>query len=111
MDKKRGERIEKIPCIVCDTENYHFMSSCSECGVRLRKAVARPGTKKKNKKKNESKIKRKILAQCRGNKHIYPTKKDAGNASRGIFKKTGRMSKIYRCGTCKGYHLTKFISK
>ena len=79
--------------------------------MRLRKAVARPGTKKKNKKKNESKIKRNILAKCRGNKHIYPTKKDARNASRGIFKKTGRMSKIYRCGTCKGYHLTKLRSK
>ena len=103
--------MEKILCSVCDTENYHFMSSCSECGVRLRKAVAHPGTKKKDKKKKESKIKRKILAQCRGNKQIYPTKKDAENASRGIFKNTGRMSKIYRCGTCKGYHLTKLRSK
>ena len=109
--KKRDERKEKIPCDVCDTDNYAFMSSCSECGTRLRKAVARSGIKKKNKKKNESKIKRKILTQCRGNKQIYPTKKDAENASRGIFKNTGRMSKIYRCGTCKGYHLTKLRSK
>jgi len=87
------------------------MTACSECGVRLRKAVARSGPKKKNRKKIESKKKRIILAQCRGNKQTYPTKKDAQISSRIIFKKTGRMNRIYRCETCKGFHLTKLISK
>lgn len=79
--------------------------------MKLRKAMARPGPKKKNQKKILFNRRKKELARCRGNKQIHSTQKDAAKVSRAIFRKKGRMSKIYRCGTCKGYHLTKLISR
>ena len=103
--------MEKIQCPVCDTDNYHFLTTCSECGARLRRVKRKTGPKKKNRKKIEAKAKKKEMSKCRGNKQTYPKYADAAKASRGIFQKKGRMSKIYKCGTCKGYHLTKLRSK
>jgi len=51
------------------------------------------------------------MAKCRGNKQTYSTKNDAIKASRGIFIQKGRMSKIYRCRSCQGFHLTKLRSR
>jgi len=109
--KKWGDEIELIQCRVCNKENYKFLSTCKDCGVRLRKAVARNGAKKKNKKKIEFKKRKKEMAKCRGNKQTYSTKKDAVKVSRAIFIKKGRMSMIYRCKSCQGFHLTKLISR
>ena len=103
--------MEKIQCPVCDTDNHHFLATCSECGARLRKVKRRTGPKKKNRKKIEAKAKKKEMRKCRGNKQTYPKRTDAVKARYGLFQKTGRMSKIYRCGTCNGYHLTKLRSK
>ena len=111
LRKKWGDKIELIQCRVCDKENYQFLSTCKDCGVRLRKAVARNGAKKKNKKKIEFKKRNKEMAKCRGNKQTYSTKNDAVKVSRAIFMKKGRMSKIYRCKSCQDYHLTKLRSR
>ena len=103
--------MEKIQCPVCDTDNHHFLTTCSECGARLRKVKRKTGTKNNNRKKIEAKAKKKKMSKFRGNKQPYQNIAEAVKARYGIFKKTGRMSKIYRCGTCKGYHLTKLRSK
>ena len=98
---------EKIKCHICDYENYTYSSQCSECGINLRKKKAKMQSKKKNKKKIERKKKKMNQRQCQGNKVTYRSKLHAKKVREGLLQKKGRGSRIYRCHTCKGYHLTK----
>ena len=98
---------EKIKCHICDFKNHNFSSQCSECGINLRKKKAKMQSKKKNKKKIERKQQKKKQRQCQGNKVTYRSKLYAKKAREKLLHKKGRGSRIYRCHTCKGYHLTK----
>ena len=98
---------EKRKCHICDFKNHNFSSKCSECGIYLRKKKPKMQPKKKNKKKIERKLQKKKRQQCQGNKVTYRSKYNAKKAREKLLLKKGRGSRIYRCHTCKGYHLTK----
>ena len=102
--------MEKIQCRVCDTDNHNFSTTCSECGVRLRRVTHGIGPKKKNRKKIEAKARKKELKKCSRNKITYRYRSDAKKMSDKLLRDKGRISKIYRCKYCDGYHLTKLKS-
>jgi hypothetical protein len=88
-----------------------FMLKCPECGADQEKTKRRSQPRKKNKKKIQRKIEKKASAKCKGNKITHKTHGQAAMVAKKLFAEKGRMSKIYRCGFCKGFHLTKSHSK
>lgn len=92
-------------CDVCDYVNLVLTAKCKNCNARLMKK--RPQAKSK---KTKSKAKYNLMKNmCKG-KTTYSTKGRAIAAAKTIQKKTGRMSKIYGCKMCNGFHLTKLRS-
>ena len=102
-----GDSAMTITCRVCDTVNPNYRTKCSECnaGLILKRARSAPSTNKKQDSKHPK------GGICKQEKEIFPNKNMAGAAAKGLFRKRGRMSKIYYCHSCKGYHLTKHWSK
>jgi len=91
-------------CGVCDYVNVLLTPTCKNCNARLMKKRV-PARSKRSKARDKNKRKR---AQCSGTKVTFARKSEARMAAKKIQDNTGRMSKIYRCKTCNGYHLTKF---
>ena len=90
-----------MKCTVCDSEHLGYGIKCTKCGARLKKKKTRSSpTKEKRKKVKKDK--------CSGNKKTYKSRSEASKARKGLQKEKGMMLRIYRCGTCSGFHLTKF---
>ncbi len=83
-------------CPDCDSEFVDHRSRCNKCGGKIIR----------NRKKFAPKPKS-VPGRCLGNKKKYASFEDAVGASKNLFKKTGRQSRIYRCEDCDAFHLTK----
>ena len=93
-------------CGVCDHVYKIATSTCRNCNARLSKKRSTPRSKQS---KGRDKYKRK-KTECSGNKETISSKIQATRTVKKIQEKTGRLSRIYYCKTCSGYHLTKLKS-
>ena len=93
-------------CEVCGHEYKILTPTCKNCNARLMKKRSKNRSKQT---RGRDKYKRR-KTECLGNKVIYGSKIQARGAARKIQEETGRMSRIYYCKICIGYHLTKFRS-
>ena len=91
-------------CGVCDFVNVIVTPTCKNCNARLMKKRS-PSRSKQSRGRDKYKRKK---STCSGNKDTFGSKRQAKAIAQRIQEKSGRMSKIYYCKTCKGYHLTKF---
>jgi len=98
-------------CQVCDSQMNVFLVKCPECGSVQEKIKRRNQPRKKNRKKVQRKIEKKSSTKCKGEKKTYKTHKQAAAIAKKLYAEKGRMSEIYRCTSCEGFHLTKLRSK
>ena len=97
---------KQVKCRVCDTLNPLFRDKCLDCGTRLFKK-SKPSQLSK---KAKAKRKRTKLQVCVGNKNTYKTRNTASWARKKLQRDKGMALRIYWCGKCQGFHLTKYRS-
>ena len=93
-------------CDVCDYINIIPTTTCKNCNARL---VKKRSNQRSKQSKGKDKYKRK-KNQCSGNKVTYSSRGKAKIIAKKVQKETGRMSRIYKCKDCGGFHLTKYRS-